>query len=223
VAAVYLDNVPGAGRYAFVVDDATVAEWRSRNEDRDDHLIEVSPPVRLRRGSRVAVRAAPMAPGGRLVKMSVFGADVPAPRRAEWLLHLDPRAEVRERPDGLDALQGGAALEVWRLFPADARVTVARHKVAKPEVEPFTFRETERVAIEPRFAGDDAVLLTLLRVRARASAPLEVEPAVVSAGRARAGWTRDGARVDVDWDLGARRVRLSRTTRGPRPGTPPPS
>src|SRR5262245_11007010 len=101
VAAVYLDNVPDAGRYAFAVDGATVAEWRSRNEDRDDHLIEVSPAVRLRRGSRVAVRAAPMAPGGRLVKMSVFGADVPAPRKAEWLLHLDPRAEIRERPDGL--------------------------------------------------------------------------------------------------------------------------
>src|SRR5262249_47596327 len=139
------------------------------------------------------------------------------------LLHLDPRAEVRERPDGLDALQGDAALEVRRLVPADARLTVARHKVAKPEVEPFTFRETQRVVIEPPFAGDDAVVLTLLRVRARASAPLEVERAVFTGGRARVGWTRDSERVDIEWDLGARRVGLSRTTRGPRPGTPPPS
>jgi hypothetical protein len=223
VAATYLDNAPGAGRYAFVVDGRTVAEWTSRNEDRDDHLIEVSPPVVLRPGSRVAVRAAPMGPGGRLVKMSVFGAEVPAPRRAEWLLHLDPRAQVRERPLSLEAVQGGAALELRVLAPAEARLRVEAHKVAKPDVEPFTFRETRGVVIEPPFAGDETVLLTLLRVRASEAPGLEVEAAHYAGGRARAAWIEGSERIDVDWDLGARRVRLSRTTPGPRPGTPPPS
>ena len=112
----YLDNVPGAGRYSFEVDGRTVHSWTSRNEDRDDHLIAVSESVTLQRGSRVAFRGADMPPGTRLTKMSVFSDTVKAPVEAEWLLHLDPKAAVRETLGGLEATQGGAALELHRLL-----------------------------------------------------------------------------------------------------------
>ena len=164
-----------------------------------------------------------MAPGCRLVKMSVFSHSIAAPRKAEWLLHLDPKAEVGERPLGLEVVQGRAALDLRVLVPSRALLSVGRHRVAKPEVEPFTFRETQRVVIEPPFVGDETTLITLLHVRPREAAPLEGATGRLEAGRARLSWSEGGEDVVVDWDLGARRVSLQRTTRGPRRGAPPPS
>jgi len=208
IAAVYLDNVPGAGRYSFEVDGRTVHAWTSRNEDRDDHLIEVSGTVALSRGSRVAFRAAPMAAGARLTKLSVFSETVKAPVEAEWLLHLDPKARVRQTGDGLEARQGGAALELHRLLPGGSTLTWDRHAVAKPEVEPFTFRETTRVVVRPAFRGNDAFLLTLLRARAAAEDPL-ADVRADGNGHLDIRFTREGRTMRIDWALAGRSVRLS--------------
>jgi hypothetical protein len=209
IAAVYLDNVPGAGRYSFEVDGGTVDAWTSRNEDRDDHLIEVSGPVALARGSHVAFRGAPMAPGARLTKLSLFSETVKAPVDAEWLLHLDPKADVRGTADGLEARQGKAVLELHRLLPGASTLTWGRHRVAKPEVEPFTFRETTRVVVRPAFAGSEAFLLTLLRGRSAAGRPLTEVRAERRNGQLEAHFTEDGRPTTVDWDLAGRTVQLS--------------
>jgi hypothetical protein len=206
IAAVYLDNVPGAGRYAFTVDGRTVHSWTSRNEDVDDHLIAVSDPVPLVRGSRVAFRAAPMSAGTRLVKMSVFSETVEAPVEATWLLHLDPAARIAERPDGLAATLGEAALDLHRLLPEKARVDWGRHAVAKPEVEPFTFRETTRVAIRPPFVGNETFVLTLLHARDAAAPGLEHAQAAASGGRLQVRFILAGRETRVAWDLGKRTV-----------------
>jgi Domain of unknown function (DUF4962) len=211
LSVVYLDNVPEAGRYSLAVDGRAVYSWASRNEDRDDHLIEVSPPVRLRRGSRVAFRGAPMAPGTRVVKMSVFGEDVKTPREAEWLLHLDPKAAVRELPDRIEARLGRAALDLFRLAPEGAVVTWGRHAVARPEAEPFTFRETERIVIRPPFSGDEAFLLSLLHARAADAPSLAGVEAAVREGRVRVDWSRGSERVGLDWDLEGRTVEMTRS------------
>lgn len=201
IAAVYLDNVPGAGRYSFEVDGRTVHSWTSRNEDRDDHLIAVSDPVPLSRGSRVAFRGAPMAAGARLTKLSLFSETVKAPVEADWLLHLDPKAVVRATADGLEVAQGGAALELHRLLPGGSAPSWGRHAVAKPEAEPFTFRETTRVVVRPAFDGNEAFLLTLLRGRRAAGTALADVGAERRNGRLEIRFTAEGRATRVQWDL----------------------
>ena len=208
IAAVYLDNVPGAGRYSFEVDGRAVHAWTSRNEDRDDHLVEVSGAVALSRGSRVAFRGAPMAAGARLTKLSLFSATVKAPVEAEWLLHLDPKAEVRGTQDGLEARQGGAALELHRLLPGGSTLTWGRHAVAKPEAEPFTYRETTRVVVRPAFAANEAFLLTVLRGRSADAQPLANVRAERRDGRLEIRFAADGRTTRVEWDLGGRTVAI---------------
>jgi acetyl esterase/lipase len=220
IAAVYLDNVPGAGRYSFEVDGRTVHSWTSRNEDVDDHLIAVSGPVALRRGSRVAFRSASMPAGTRLTKMSVFSDAVKAPRGAEWLLHLDPKSEVRETRDGLEAALGGAVLEVHRLLPEGQALTWGPHEVARPEVEPFTFRETTRVAVRPSFDGNEAFLLTLLRGRSAAGRPLADLQAARRNGRLEIRFSEDGRVTAIAWDLARRAVSVSRPAPSPVPASP---
>jgi acetyl esterase/lipase len=208
IAAVYLDNVPGAGRYSFAVDGRTVHSWRSRNEDRDDHLIAVSGEVALAPGRRVAFRGADLPPGTRLTKMSIFSDSVKGPMEAAWLLHLDPRAEVRRTEDGLEAALGGAVLELRRLLPAEATVAWERHAVAKPEVEPFTFRETTRVVVRPAFAAGEAFLLTVLRARSAGGAALAAVRAERRNGRLAIGYAEEGRSTAIDWDLARRTVAL---------------
>lgn len=216
IAAVYLDNVPGAGRYSFEVDGRTVHSWTSRNEDRDDHLIAVSESVTLRRGSRVAFRGASMPPGTRLTKMSVFSDTVKAPVEAEWLLHLDPKAAVRETRDGLEATQGGAVLELHRLLPGASTLAWARHEVARPEVEPFTFRETTRVVVRPAFAGGEVFLLNLLRGRSVGSHALADVRAERASDRLRIHFAEEGRVTSIDWELARRTVaRLSSARNAP--------
>ena len=210
IAAVYLDNVPGEGGYSFEVDGRTVHSWTSRNEDRDDHLIAVSEPVTLRRGSRVAFRGEHMPPGTRLTKLSVFSESVKAPLEAQWLLHFDPRAEVETTSDGLEASQGAAVLELHRLLPGGSTLTWGRHAVAKPEVEPFTFRQTTRVVVRPTFSGNEAFLLSLLRTRSRTDRPLHDVRAERRGDRIDIRFTEAGRAIAISWDLGARTVSLQR-------------
>jgi acetyl esterase/lipase len=209
IAAVYLDNVPRAGRYSFEVDGRAVHSWTSQNEDRDDHLIDVSDAVTLSRGSRVAFRAAPMSAGTRLTKLSIFSDTVKAPVEADWLLHLDPKAEVRATSDGLEARRGKAALELHRLLPGGSTLAWKRHAVAKPEAEPFTFRETMRVVVRPVFAGSEAFLLTLLRGRSAAGSPLADVRAEKRNGQLEIRFTADGRATRVDWNLAKRTVLVS--------------
>jgi hypothetical protein len=206
IAAVYLDNVPGAGHYSFEVDGRTVHSWTSRNEDRDDHLIAVSEPVALRQGSRVAFRGASMPPGTRLTKLSVFSDSVKAPLEAEWLLHLDPRSDVRETADGLEAALDGAVLELHRPSAEGVTLSWGRHAVARPEVEPFAFRETTRVVVRPAFRGNEAFLVTLLRGRAADAHPLENVRMERQGRRLEIRFEEEGRATRIEWDLSARTV-----------------
>ena len=208
LSVVYLDNVPEAGEYSFEVDGRTVHRWKSHNQDVDDHLIAVSPPVTVKRGSRVAFRGAPMAPGCRIVKMSVFSDEVVVPLKAEWLLHLDPRAALRQVGERLEATLGDAALDVHRLAPAGGRSTFGLHDVAKPEVEPFTFRKTLRIVYEPPWTGHDVGILTMLASRGAGSPALEEVQGTLEGRSVRASWSRDGVHSRLDWNLETREVTL---------------
>jgi hypothetical protein len=147
-----------------------------------------------------------MAAGCRLVKLSVFSDEVAAPLKAEWLLQLDPKAELRQIGGRLEATLGGASLDLHRLAPSGGRLSWGLHDVAKPEIEPFTFRQTQRIVYEPPFSGYDATILTLLHARAASDPALTDVTVTLEGRRAQIGWSRNGARAALDWDLGSRTV-----------------
>ena len=149
-----------------------------------------------------------MSAGTRLTKLSVFSESVRAPLDAEWLLHLDPKAQLRERPDHLEATLGDAALDLYRLLPSGVAMTWGRHAVAKPEVEPFTFRETTRILMRPSFAEGEAFLLTLLHGRGAGAPPLEAVQASADDRRLRVGFTLAGRRTNIAWNIAGRSVAL---------------
>ena len=126
--------------------------------------------------------------------------------KAEWLLHLDPKATLRQIGGRIEATLGAACLDVHRLAPPGGRLGWGMHDVAKPEVEPFTFRQTLRIVYEPPFAGHDATLLTLLHVRASSAPPLAGMEAEIAGHRVHAAWLRNGTRAALDWDLDRRSV-----------------
>ena len=202
LAAVYLDNKPGEGRYALTVDGREVYSWISRNEGRDDNLIEVSPPVELKTGSRVAFRAAPMAEECRLTRLIVFSPSVPAAPSAQWLLHFDPQAGVQRTKSGITETLGEACLDVYPLLPREVKAEWGIHVVKNADVEPFTFRQTKRLVLSPRLEGGAVTMLTLLHARAQAGPALEDVKASIAGGRIALSWTRQGAPAALDWDLG---------------------
>ena len=77
----YLDNYAGEGNYSFLVGDSTVHSWKNEETVTDYHL-ELSPPVRLKKGDRIAFKAAPMGTECRLLKITAFSQDIPSGRRS---------------------------------------------------------------------------------------------------------------------------------------------
>jgi hypothetical protein len=165
IALMYLDNKPGKGQYSFEVDGQKVYSWRSRNEKTDDNLSAVSDAVVLKKGSIISFSGQSIPDGTRITKMSVFSETVNDPADASWFLQLDAKSIIKQHPNGFKAILGNSTLELHKLFPKNATLTIEQHKVAKPEIEPFTPRETKRVLIKPVFDGDHAFLLNMLYAR----------------------------------------------------------
>jgi len=202
-----LDNYPGQGEYSFVVGDSAVYTWKNTGTSTDFSL-ELSPPVTINKGDRVAFRGAPMAPGCRMIKMAAFSEDVPARREVEWLLHLDPKARVTAGKNGLTAVQEGAALDVHCLTPLTGDLACETWQVKKADIEPFTYRQTTRVVESPRFEGDSALIVNLIHARDADGKRLSDLKFSREGGVLRLSWKLAGQAAGLDWDLDGRRVEL---------------
>jgi hypothetical protein len=207
LTAVYLDNHPGIGNYALEVDGKPAHRWQSRNEEKDDHLIAVSPPVFLKKGSRISFRAAPFVEEGRLIKLTAFSSEVKTPLSAEWLLHFDPHVQLKKDQSRCEASLGDARLDLYSLAPADSSMSWKIHSIDKP-VEPFTFRQTLRLSVEPRFKQNQVTLLNLIHTRSAAALPLQQTSATVQGSRVRVQWLRGGQKTTLDWDLRTKKINL---------------
>ncbi|MFH1069420.1 MAG: DUF4962 domain-containing protein [Candidatus Glassbacteria bacterium] len=201
IYACYLDNAPGAADYALEVDGRTVHAWKSDNADRDDNLLVQSPPVRLAKGSRIALRGSSLPEQFRLTKLAAYSEDVSVPRQARWLQHFDPQTVVARKGSHVSARLEGAALDLYPLAPAGSAVKWERYEILKAEVEPFNYRETVRLSIEPKFTGSDLTLVNLLHTRSAAGPELEGVEAVMEGGLVKARWIKDGKAVSLSWDL----------------------
>jgi hypothetical protein len=206
--AVYLDNQPGVGRFSFEVDGENVYSWISQNQEMDDHLVAVSPEVRLNKGSRIAFRATPMSEGCRLVKMAAFSPHVIVPQRADWLMHFDPQAAIHRDADRIQATMGSNSLDFYSLVSTRKGVHWATNIVKKADLEPFTFRETQRLELDPPFIGDSAFVLVMLHSRINTSPAFKDVSATVKGQHITAGWVSRSGRISVEWDLARQKAEL---------------
>lgn len=203
----YLDNHPGEGAYSFKVGTGTVHSWRNEESVTDYHL-ELSGPVTLRKGDRIAFSAAPMGTEARLLKLVAFSAEVPDERGAQWLLHLDPASSIRKTADGLSATLGKASLDLHNLSDSASRLDWELFDIKAAEIEPFTFRQTRRVSLAPEFTGDSALILTLIHTRPSTGKPVEELESGVQGSLRKISWRLDGKKYDLSWDLDGRKVDL---------------
>ncbi|MBN2289946.1 MAG: DUF4962 domain-containing protein [Candidatus Glassbacteria bacterium] len=213
LSAIYLDNYPGSGEYSFTLDGEAFHTWRNTVQDTDNH-ITVSPPVELKTGSRIGVRCSPREQDYRIIKMSAFSDRMAAPREAQWLLHLDPAAEVKmDGPKLVTAVLKGAALDIHAVGGDKAPAAVELYEIKEARIEPFTFRQTRRLVRKPEFSGDRATLLTLIHARpSDAPASIADVQGEVSGdgGRVSFRWSREQKPVTLELNLQELKVELKK-------------
>ncbi len=201
VGIVYLDNAPGQGNYSLQVDGKTVSSWKSCNEEMDDNLMAVLPPVSLRKGSRVSFVATPMAPECRVTKMIVFSDSVETELKAEWLMQVDPAAGIKQEGKSVHVTLGPAGLDLYPIWPSSFKVRVENHTIKKADVEPFSFRTTERIVVEPAMSDGAVTLLTLLRLRGAGEPRIESVQTKQEGSQFKVQWKDAGRLVKLNWDL----------------------
>ncbi len=207
LTANYLDNQPEAGRYSLEVDGKEIHRWQSHNEKVDDNLIAVSPPVELRKGAKITFRGAPMANECRLVKMTAFSSTVDVPRKVEWMMQFDPRTQTVSHESWQEVALGEARLDLYPLAPAPCPAVWQLHDIKKP-VEPFTFRKTRRLTLEPAIHGNSTTMLTLIHSRGFSQSPLAKVTGNAGGRKINAQWTRGEQNFSLTWDLQKKAVEL---------------
>ena len=209
IAAIYLDNVPGVGRYSFEVDGKQVYSWTSQNQDRDDNLSALSKAVFLKKGTRVSFCAAPMSEGSRLTKVSVFSESVKSRPEATWMLQLDPASKVSKVQDHLEAVLGNGALDIFNPLADKTQFEWNLHPIEKADAEPFTYRNTIRIDRHPVFKNNESFMLTLLNMRSADKKCPEGVHAEKQGEKLVIFYSIDGQRTKVSWDLKARLVQIA--------------
>ncbi|MEA2063735.1 MAG: DUF4962 domain-containing protein [Gemmatimonadota bacterium] len=204
MSVIYLDNYPGSGEYSFTLDGEPFHPWKNTVQDTDNHCT-VSLPVGLETGSRIGVRCSRREQDYRVIKFSVFSDKVKTERKARWLLHFDPAAEVEQHGSRLvTATLGSAALDVHTLLQGMGMgsVKVDTYDVKEARIEPFTFRQTRRLVLEPVFHNGKATLLSLLHARPADGPRLEGMGAGMSqAGIIKVHWELGGKKTELVWNL----------------------
>ncbi|MCE5270848.1 DUF4962 domain-containing protein [bacterium] len=203
----YLDNEPGKGDYCLTVDSDTVHSWKSDNFDRDDNLLEVSPSVELKKGSRITFHGANLPAEFRMNKIVAFSSTVSEKPSATWQLQLEPQAVVTRAANGLSAAVGGACLDVLPLLPAGCRTAFERNDLLGTSTEPFNYMTLTRVTVEPPLSGGSTTLLNLLYCRNGQTAALkEVRASAAPDGSLEVSFIRQGKKVSLTWNLEQNKV-----------------
>jgi len=196
IAASYIDNFPLGGSYNIFVGSDTVHSWQDTVEITDTHL-ELTPEVKLSRGSRIAFNAEPMGKGARLVKLSLYGPEIPAERDLSWLLHFEPDAVLTRYFTRIEASVGDAALDIYPLAPPRRNHSWGKYQV----IEGLNFKETVRLEIKPVFTDSSTTMLTLLHAREKNTPALEWLRGDIYGNRVRLRWYRNRKSFVLDFDL----------------------
>lgn len=201
----YIDNSPGTGRYSLLVDSVPVAAWRDTVTITDTHY-RVFPDIKLRTGSRVEFRGAPMGRDARLVKIALWSRESRVERDVDWLLHFEPGTTIAREYTRIQAVNGPAALDVYPLAPERRTHDWGPFSV----LEGRQFQNTVRLKIKPVFSDSATVMLNLLHARGSGEPPLDRLTGTLQRGTAALRWFEGGRPVSVSLDLGTGQVSILR-------------
>jgi len=204
IYACYLDNSPELADYSILVDGRKIYSWKSHNQEIDDNLIEVSPPVQLRKGSRIAFRGSGMTDFWRLTKMAAFSDDAVVPQQVQWLMHFEPDTEVKQEDGRLSVVSSGVTLDHYLLAPDEAEVEIEDYETIGAGLEPFNYKSTRRLVVEPEFSGDKLTMITLIHLRPNSEQPLRVEAVSREGDATKIRWAKDGVKRSINWSPGTR-------------------
>jgi len=206
----YVDNSPGTGSYTLLVDSSPLYAWKDTVKVTDTHY-QVIPEVRLKNGSRIEVRGAPLGKGARLLKLAVWDRHAPSERSVDWLLHFEPGTQLSREFTRIQALNGPVALDVYPLAPERRSHDWSTFAVEKG----LQLKTTERLVIRPVFTDSSVVLLNLLHVRSAGAPPLDRLSGGVQRGQAWLRWFERGGAVNVGLDLATGAVTIQRANANP--------
>ena len=204
ITANYLDNFPGAGSYSLAVDGKTIHSWKTDSPETDNILI-VSPEVELAHGSRISFLGTELPHNFRLIKMTAFSTEVTSDPTVEWLLHVDPLAEVNKNSGRFEASLGEAVLEV---FPVIGRVLPPSEKWERfPILRPHErIRETNRLVVPAKVDNSKAMNVVLLRARGKSEPGINRISANGDNGLINLSWEIKDKKTAFDWDLQNRKI-----------------
>jgi len=203
IAASYIDNSPLSGSYNIFVGNDTVHSWQDTVEITDTHL-EITPEVELSSGSRIFFNAEPMGKGARLIKLSLYGPEIPAERDVRWLLHFEPEAVIQRHVTRIEGSVGDVSLDIYPLAPPHRNHDWGKHRV----IEGLHFKETVRLEIRPVFTDSSTTMLTLLHARQKSVPAINWLSGDIYGNKARLRWYRNNKSFVLDFDLEKRVVIL---------------
>ncbi len=188
----YLDNSPEIAEYAILVDGVEIHRWKSHNQDIDDNLLEITPPVMLKKGSRISFHGSGMTDYWRLTKMAAFSGEVNTPRRVQWLMHFEPDNKIERQAGRVSAISGGVILDHYLLAPEDAEVKIENYATRDPGEEDFNYLTTKRLVVEPKLTGDKLSIITLIHIRPVGNQPLQQLAIDRKADALKVSWSKGG-------------------------------
>jgi len=201
LAVSYLDNSPGSGSYALIVDGDTVHTWRDTVEITDTHL-EIIPGVKLNPGNRVSFSADPMGKDASLIKMMAYSTKVKADPDVSWLLHFDSQAVLRRVLTRIEADLGEICLDVYPLAPPRRNHHWGIYEVKKGK----RTRETMCLEIKPVFSDSSTTMLTLMHIRPKDTPPLQWMRSDLKDGIVHIRWYKGNKQFELNLDLANREV-----------------
>ena len=170
----------------------------------------VSPEVKLKPGSRISFHGSSLPENFRLIRMTAYSEAAEDTRLnpADWLLHVDPEAEISEEGNRVVVRLGDACLDFFVLPSMNIQEGVSWE--IWPVKEPHErFRQTKRIFTSPRFSGGEAQVITALHARAKEA------PAIQSFEMSTEGkklmvvdFEIGDKTITVKWDLENKSVKL---------------
>jgi hypothetical protein len=145
-----------------------------------------------------------MGKGARLVKLSLYGPEIPAERDVRWVLHFDPEAVIQRRLTRIESSIGDIALDIYPLAPPRRNHGWGKHRV----IEGLNFKETVRLEIRPVFTDSSTTMLTLLHARQKSVPAINWLRGDIYGNKVSLRWYRNNKSFVLDFDLEKREAVL---------------
>ena len=183
-----------------------INQWQNEEDTTDTHYV-VTEDVELGDSSSVAIRANPMGPDARFVKLTISNPDIPSERQAEWLCHFEPNAKLELVNNVVTAVVDSVTMDIYSLTPQKKNIAVEKYVVPKGR----GLKETMRMDVSPLMTGDSEVMMTLFHIR-KNGVPQQMKwvSGNVANGNAHIAWYEGANKNTLDFNLQNRELSIVR-------------